>query len=213
MVTAYRYAVAMRTPLPAFAGLAVAASLLLAGCSTAIPESTPSSESQGSESQPSEEASSGLDVEPATGETITGSAYTYVAPEGWGVPTESVPGFTPDTLVASLQDTDGFADNLNTLKSPAGVVTPDVVESAGVDELKGVGATEVTVNDRVTVAGSESAHLSALLTNSGTTYAVEQYYVSDDDQTFVVTFSFSDTVPADERVRLAESVLVTWTWA
>lgn len=211
MAAAYRYAVAMRTPLPALAGVAVAASLLLAGCSTAIPEAQPTSESQDSEA--SDAPSTDLDVEPAAGETITGSGYTYVAPEGWGVPTESVPGFTPDTLVANLQDTDGFADNLNTLKSPAGVVTPDVVESAGVDELEGVGATEVTVNDRVTVAGTESAHLSAMLASGGTSYAVEQYYVSDADQTFVVTFSFSDTVPADERVRLAESVLVTWTWA
>jgi len=50
------------------------------------------------------------------------------------------------------------------------------------------------------------------MTSEGTTYSVEQYYVSTDDQTYVVTFSFSDTVTPDERQAVAESILVTWTW-
>lgn len=204
----------MRSPLPAVAGAVVAASLVLTGCSLGIPESSsPSSPSPSAEQAEPSGGAGGLDVEPAAGETITGSGYSYVVPEGWGVPAQSVPGFTPDTLAANLQDTDGFADNVNTLKSPAGVVAPEVVESAGVEELKSVGATDVIVGERVLVAGAESAHLSTELTNSGTTYGVEQYYVSNAEQTYVVTFSFSQTVPAEERVRIAESVLVTWVWS
>ena len=79
-------------------------------------------------------------------------------------------------------------------------------------ELEGAGATDIVVNNRVTIADSESAHLSASMTSEGTTYSVEQYYVSTDDQTYVVTFSFSDTVTPDERQAVAESILVTWTW-
>ncbi|MBT2475454.1 hypothetical protein J7E68_12955 [Microbacterium sp. ISL-103] len=201
----------MRSPIPAAASVLLATSLLLTGCSLSTPgESTPTEQS--TESEAPEQGSPSLDAEPAAGETISGDGYTYVVPEGWAVPEQSVAGFDPDTLAANLQDTDGFADNVNVLKSPAGVVTPDVVESAGVKELESVGATDITVNDRVTIAGSESAHLSAALSSEGTDYGVEQYYVSTDDQTYIVTFSFSDSVSAADRVGVAESILVTWTW-
>ena len=202
----------MRSPIPAAASVLLAASLLLTGCSLST-QGTPTPTEQSTESGGTDESSSsGLDAQPATGETISGDGYTYVVPEGWAVPDQSVAGFNPDTLAANLQDTDGFADNVNVLKSPAGLVTPDVVESAGVTELESVGATDITVGDRVTIAGSESAHLSASMTSEGTTYGVEQYYVSTDDQTYIVTFSFSDSVPAADRVGIAESILVTWTW-
>ena len=151
-------------------------------------------------------------VAPATGELISGTGYTYSVPEGWADPGE-VPGFSPDSIAADL---DAFvpgrqlADNVNVILSPAGKVTPEQVESAGVKELEGAGATDVTVQPRVKIAGQESAHLSAALASGGTTYAAEQYYVSNGDQTYVVTFSFSPTVGAKERVALAESVLASW---
>ncbi|MBN9224515.1 MAG: hypothetical protein ABS63_11055 [Microbacterium sp. SCN 70-27] len=148
-------------------------------------------------------------VAPATGELISGTGYTYSVPEGWADPGE-VPGFSPDSIAADLTDDDGFADNVNVILSPAGKVTPEQVESAGVKELEGAGATDVTVQPRVKIAGQESAHLSAALASGGTTYAAEQYYVSNGDQTYVVTFSFSPTVGAKERVALAESVLASW---
>lgn len=204
----------MRSPLPTAAAVLLVASLALTGCSSPKAEpSTPTGGQSAEPSTPSAPDSSGLDAAPATGETITGDGYTYVVPEGWAVPDQEVPGFSPDTLAANGQDTDGFADNVNVLKSPAGLVTPDLVESAGVTELEGAGATDITVNDRVTIAGSESAHLSASMSSEGAIYGVEQYYVSTDDQTYIVTFSFSDTVAPDERQDVAESVLVTWTWA
>ena len=87
------------------------------------------------------------------------------------------------------------------------------VEGAGVTELENAGATDVEANDRVVVAGAESAHLSANLSASGTSYAVEQYYVTDEGQTYVVTFSFSPTVDDDQREAVAESVLASWAWA
>ncbi|CAN7228147.1 hypothetical protein LJR186_000850 [Microbacterium foliorum] len=203
----------MRSPLPSAAVILVAASLVLTGCSFSTTESSTSTGEEPAESSaPSTQESTSLDAAPATGETITGDGYTYVVPEGWAVPDQEIAGFSPDTLAANRQDTDGFADNVNVLESPAGLVTPDLVESAGVTELEGAGATDIVVNDRVTIADSESAHLSASMTSEGTTYSVEQYYVSTDDQTYVVTFSFSDTVTPDERQAVAESILVTWTW-
>jgi hypothetical protein len=204
----------MRTPLRSAALLLVAA-LTLTGCSTLIPtvEESSGSSSQSEAETSTEESTAGeLDAEAATGATISGDGYTFNAPAGWEDPQQPIPGFDPDSFAANLQDTDGFADNVNVLKSPVGVVTPDQVETLGLKELETVGATDVVVNDRVVVAGSESAHISAAMSSEGVSYVVDQYYVSSDDQTYVVTFSFSDTVPAAERQQTAESVLVTWAW-
>ncbi len=177
-----------------FTASAAAAVLALASCA--------------SPSDPADE----LDAAPAAGETIEGDGYSYTVPEGWGVP-EGVDGVSQglDTVAADLADTDGFADNVNVLLSPAGLVSVEQAEQAGADELAGGGATDVEVEDRVRVADTDAAHLSADF-SQGTSYTIEQYYVSNDDQTYVVTFSFSDTVDDDQRIGTAESILASWTW-
>jgi hypothetical protein len=153
-----------------------------------------------------------IDAAPATGDTISGTGYSYAVPEGWGVPEGGAASFGGDTLAADLEDADGFADNVNVILSPAGEVSADQVESAGADELKGSGGTDVQVLDRVSVAGSESAHLRASLSSSGVDYDIEQYYLTSDGQTYIVTFSFSSGLPDDQRVSTAESVLASWSW-
>ncbi|MET0812683.1 MAG: hypothetical protein ABWY03_06485 [Microbacterium sp.] len=202
----------MRTPIRS-AALLLAAALTLTGCSTLIPTAQETSGSSSAPSESEETTANEIDAAPATGDTITGDGYSFVVPEGWADPQQEIPGFDPDSFAANMQDTDGFADNVNVLKSPAGFVSADQVETLGLKELETVGATDVAVNDRVSVAGSESAHISAAMTSDGVSYVVDQYYVSTDDQTYIVTFSFSDTVPAAERQQISESILVTWTWA
>lgn len=150
--------------------------------------------------------------EVAAGETVTGGGYSFVAPEGWGVP-KDMPELGADTLVVDSNDTDGFADNLNVVVTPGGEVTPEQVESDGISELEGAGATEVAVGVRLTVAGSESANLSALFSSGGTEYRIRQYYLTNNGQTYVVTFSFSPAVSEADRDDLAQSVLATWEWA
>jgi hypothetical protein len=181
-------------------GLAAALTVTLAGCFSPSPASPTTGES----------APPAISVDPATGDTITGTGYSFNAPEGWSIP-ESTPAGV-DTVVADQTDADGFFDNLNVVLSPAGAVTPEQVETAGVAELEGVGATDVQVRPRIAIAGAESAHLSAMLTSSGVTYRFEQYYATDSGRTCVITFSFSDTVPTADREALAESVLASWTW-
>ena len=180
------------------APLALVAVLALAGCS-----GTTASTGDGAAQNP--------DVAPATGATITGTGYEYSVPEGWGDPGE-VSGFSADSIAADLADTDGFADNVNVILSPAGLVSVDTVESAGVDELEGAGATDVTVEPRVTVDGSQSAHLSATFGSSGQSYLIEQYYVSDASQTYVVTFSFSPGVSDADRAAVTDPVLASWSF-
>ncbi|MBO0983732.1 hypothetical protein [Rathayibacter sp. SD072] len=181
-------------------GATVALALLLTGCT-----STGGSDSGSDVDE--------LDAAPAAGVEIAGDGYLYSVPEGWDVPDTDPSTIGADTLAADLTDTDGFSDNVNVVLSPAGAVTPEQVEGAGADELEGAGATDVEVRDRVQVAGAESAHLSAALTAQGASYSIEQYYLTQNEQTYVVTFSFSPTVEDDDREDLAESVLASWSWS
>ena len=197
------------TALPA---LAVAAVLALAGCAGGGSTTTSEESSSGGSSAP-ESGVRQLDAAPASGTTITGDGYSYSVPEGWDAPPEQAGTAQADTLAADLNDTDGFADNVNVLKSPAGEVSADDVETLGVDELETAGATDVQVQERVEVAGSESAHLSATLTSANGEFVLEQYYLTEGGQTYVVTFSYSPTVDQTERTATAESILVSWSWA
>lgn len=196
----------MRPRLTALA-LVAAASLALAGCS-ALPGT--GSPGPGPEPAPS---LAGPDAAPATGDTLTGDGYSYRVPEDWGAPPGPVPGFDPDSLAADLDDTDGFADNLNVILAPGPAVGADDIERVGVRELEGAGATDVAVEDRLAIAGEESAHLSAMLASNGSTYRIDQFYPSHDGQTYVITFSFSQDLPGDERDEVIGSILASWEWA
>jgi hypothetical protein len=183
-------------------GLAVALTLTLAGCFLPLPAPTPE-----------ESAPSSISVEPATGELIAGNGYSFIAPKGWTIqPTASS---QPDVVIVDdAADASGFSDNVNVLLPPAaaGEVTPEQMEAIGGAELEGAGATSVEVRPRVTFAGAESAHFSAQVTANGVNYLIDQYYATEAGQTYIITFSFSETRAQGDREALAESVLVTWTW-
>ncbi|MFG6445898.1 hypothetical protein ACFXP7_11330 [Microbacterium sp. P06] len=192
-----------RTPILATVALA----LVLAGCSSpAAPEAE-----QTEMSSPSATATTTTPT--AAGDVQQGDGYSYTAPEGWGIPEGQEKPAGVDTIAADLEDTDGFADNVNVVLSPSGEVTTEQVETLGVQELEGGGATGVEVLDRVEIAGVESSHLTALLSSEGTEYRIEQYYPTNAGQTYVVTFTFNDTVDEADRDALAQSVLATWEWA
>ncbi len=209
-----------RTKTTTAAALIVSAALLLAGCGGQSGDTEPAASGDaGSSASPSASAPAETPAaEPAAGETITGTGYSFSVPEGWAIPDQALPGTEAvDVFVANLTDAsaDGFADNVNVVLSPAPqAITADQVETLGVDELEGAaGATNVTVEERTTVAGEESAHLSASVDQQGVQYNIDQFYPSQGDQTYVVTFSFSTDVTADDRAAVYESVLATWTWA
>jgi len=166
----------------------------------------------GCSGEPSAEGTSGASPPASSGTTISGTGYSYEAPEDWGPSPQDVPGFDPDSYVVDLQDRDGFTDNVNVILSPAGEITPQQAEAAAEEELPAGGFTEVVVHDRVTVAGSESAHVTAAGSINDTDYTVEQFYPSAAGQTFVVTFSFSSSVPAGDRAEVTDAVLASWAW-
>ena len=196
---------------------AVLAALVLTGCAPAQTDEadtgTSATEGTGAESTAGTDAESGdeTDAEPAAGDVIDGDGYSLTVPEGWMQVAQAPTG--ADVAAMDSNDADGFADNLNVVISPAGLVSLDVVEQAGPAEIEAAGGTDVVVGERITAAGNEIAHVTANATAQGVDYVVEQYALSSTDQTYLVTFSFSPEVPQSDRVALAESVLATWAWS
>jgi hypothetical protein len=202
-----------RTPTLAVSVLALTLAVGLAGCASepATSDSSGNDSSSPRESvapsQPAESAAA-----PATGANVAGDGYSFAAPEGWIEQDNSVAPGT-DTVAVDSAPTGPFASNVNVVLSPAGAFTPDEVEAAAGTELETSGATDVSILDRLTVAGSESAHITAVMSINGLTYRIHQYYVTNEDQTYIVTFSTDESVPDEDATGIAESVLATWTWA
>jgi hypothetical protein len=193
----------------AVAGLAAALTFTLAGCFAPSPSAPTTEESAPTTAEPAPPA---ISVDPATGDLITGSGYSFNAPEDWVVPPDAPP--QADVYVIDATDTTGFVDTVNVLLGPAPDQTSDEIEETAVAYLEGViGATEVEVRPRVTIGGTESVHVSAKLSKSGTTYWTEQYLPIDAGTAYTTTFAFGEAVAQGDREALAESVLVTWTWA
>jgi len=193
--------------------VATAVVLACVGCSDGSDEPASSASdtasASASEATPTAPTSSAA---AADGPEISGTGYSYHVPKGWGRPPQEVPGFDPDSLAGDLEDEDGFTDNVNVIISPAGELTPEQAEGAAQSELESAGADDPTVQDRLEVAGSESAHVTAGMSRNGNDYTIEQFYPSDDGRTFVVTFSFSNGLTAEERAAVTDAVLASWTW-
>ena len=189
-------------------GLAAALTFTLAGCFSASP-TTPTTP----ESAPTTEESAppALSVDPATGVLLTGTGYSFNAPEGWTVPSDTPPA--ADVFAVAPPDADGFYNTVNVLFAPANGESAETVEIKGVAYLEGIGATDVQVRPRVAVAGSESVHFSAGRSSNGASYRSEQYIVTANGQDYTVTFVFNITLSQADREALAESALASWTWA
>jgi hypothetical protein len=204
----YAQAMRARTSLAA-AGIAAALAVGLIGCSSTAP-----SESDVEVTEPTAAAptASEISTDPATGDLITGSGYSFNAPAGWTAPPDAA-ARADVYLINPEPDESDFIDTMSVLFGPENGDTPDEIEVNGVAYLEQVvGATEVQVGPRVLVAGSEALHFSALLTSSGISYWTEQYLVTSAGIVFTVTFSFGEAVPQPDRESLAQSVLATWVW-
>ncbi len=183
----------------------VAAVLVIAlscgGCSGLSSTETDSSASKSRELGPA-----------ANGPKIRGTGYVYNVPKGWGLPPQDVPEVEADSHVFNLRDTDGFADNVNVVLSPSPEASVGELEGALPGELAAMGFEDVTVAERVTVAGEETAHVSGRTLSNGKGYQVEQFYLHHDDDAVVVTFSFSRSVKMRARTKVTDAVLASWHW-
>ncbi|SDQ45531.1 hypothetical protein [Microbacterium sp. cf332] len=199
------------------AAVVVSAALLLAACDagpgggdptgtagTGTPRATPAATPTGAGGSPSTPSAPS-----AESETVIGTGYSFAVPAGWSVPAQDPTDGQVDVFVT--ESADAAARYISVVVSP-GVITADDVEADGISSLEAVGATEVTLEDRVDIGGSESAHLVASLVTEEGEVIIDQYYASRDDQTYVITFaSPADTADA-ERLDTADTVLSSWTW-
>ncbi|MCL8253122.1 hypothetical protein AERO_17185 [Aeromicrobium fastidiosum] len=208
----------MRTLTRRVAALAIVSSLTLAGCGGSDGGSDDSSDNDSSSSATTDapdddtDTDSGSDVAPATGDVISGTGFSFNAPEGWTDAKDVLPSAL--AVAANRSDADGFSDNINVIEDKTIVdVDRDDLEAAVKRVLEGVNAQDVTIKDPVDVAGEEAVTVAAVLEQNGTKYRTEQFAVSHDGKGYVVTFSFSDTVSEDDREDLTDSVLETWKWS
>ena len=204
----------MRTLTRRVAALAIVSSLTLAGCGGSDGGSDDSSDNDSSSSAttdaPDDDGDS--DVDAATGDTISGTGFSFNAPEGWTDAKDVLPSAL--AVAANRGDTDGFSDNINVIEDKTIVdVDRDDLEKAVKRVLEGVNAQDVTIKDPVEVDGEEAVTVAAVLEQNGTKYRTEQFAVSHDGKGYVVTFSFSETVSEDDREDLTDSVLETWKWS
>jgi hypothetical protein len=155
-----------------------------------------------------------LTATPASGEVIAGDGYSYAVPEGWAMQDPSIT-ISSDSVAADESGgaDDTFADNVNVVITPSGPVTSEEIEESVTKELETVGATDIEILDRVTVTGIETPHISASMDSAGVSYIAHQYYLSDDDALYVVTFSFDPTTDDAAAVDVSESILASWEWS
>lgn len=148
----------------------------------------------------------------ANGDTIMTDAFSYTVPSGWKKSDAGSTGAL--SLVVNLDDKDGFSDNINVVKDDTIVgVGGDRLEDAVKNVLESVKATDITIKDRIRIDGDEAVHAGAIFEQKGTKYRTEQYAVSHGKAGYVVTVSFSESVPDAERDEVSESILTTWKWA
>lgn len=188
--------------------LALVSTLALTGCGDSD-DDTPAADATSSTTT---DASTDA---PTDSSTIKGTGYTYTVPDGWGVPKQKIDGAEQiDSFAGDLNDKDGFTDNVNVIRiEPAPVTDADALETAFVKELEGAGSKDVTVRDRTDIDGDQAVHVASNRDQAGKTYLAEQYDVIHDGASYVITFSFSDTVSEADRDDLAASVLTSWAWA
>ncbi len=152
-------------------------------------------------------------AKPADGKTLRGTGYSVKVPSGWGTPPGGIAGFDPDAFAADLSDKDGFADNVNVVKDDTLTqFKGDKLEDAVKSGLTSAKAADVAIKDRLQIDGEEAVHVEAIFSLNGTKYRTKQYVVAHDDAGYVVTVSFSTSVPEAERDKVSESILTTWKW-
>ncbi|MET0931250.1 MAG: hypothetical protein ABWX74_17145 [Aeromicrobium sp.] len=190
------------------AALAIVSTLTLAGCG-----GSDSGGDSGSDSSSSPSSSSD-DVDAADGDAIKGTGYTYSVPDGWAVPEQDIAGTEQtDSFAADLEDTDGFADNVNVIRlDPAPLDDLDKLEDGLAAELEGAGSKDVTVGNRTEIDGDETVTITSVQTQAGKEYLTDQFNAIHDGVSYVITFSFSDTVSEADRNDLSSSVLASWKW-
>jgi hypothetical protein len=167
----------------------------------------------GSDSSAKDKPVSTVSAKPATGDTVTGTGYTFTAPKGWHKPKQKIAGFDPDALVFDTKDKDGFGDNLNVVFQDAPhFKDADAFEKAAVQSLKAAHFGDVKARAQQQVDGETAIHVTSTTTQNGNKNVTNQVDIIHKNVAYVVTFSFSLAVTQARQEALIQSVMTTWKW-
>lgn len=178
-------------------------------------EEDPGTETQGTEDpgdpgDPNAEAAE-IDVPPATGTTLEGSGYALSLPEGWEEMTDGDMGEGYDIIAGDMEETSDFASNVNVIDVPEEEVPLSEVESVGISEFEASGASDVKVEDRLIIDGTETARLSGNMDELGDVL-VEQFYLARDGATKIVTIFTNRENPDYQGEEVSLSIMASWNW-
>lgn len=149
----------------------------------------------------------------ATGPLVKGAAYSYHVPAGWVDGKAKVPA--ADTVRGNAADKDGFADNINVMKSTGSATElgdPAVVQKAMADEVKGAGAT-VTALPMGVLDGEPAVRQAAEMTSGGRTFHVEQWVSCHAGKCWILTLSTNAKATNAAVAKTFSPILASWKWA
>lgn len=150
------------------------------------------------------------DSQQFSGELIEGTGYVFNAPEGWSASSGENTGMKLDAMVLKNVSDGEFQTNLNVIVLPSPAMTAQQRGEQGAEELRTVGAEDITINDPVSLDGVDAAHLSAIMALGEVRYRVDQFLPTAENQGIVVTLSTPEDATPAERASAYEPVVESW---
>lgn len=138
--------------------------------------------------------------------------FTFIPPDGWEDISDEPTVAQAEIAYRDEEPVNGFAANVNIIKTPGQKMSVEDLEEAGIAELEAGGFSDVAADDPYEVDGEESPVVTSTATQQGITYQTRQYYAQYDGAYYIITFSFSPDVDQDEVVDVSESIIDSWRW-
>ena len=181
---------------------------LLVGCGSDDSDSdnSGSSSERGSKDDPTDEPEEDRDGAVGTDD------FTFIPPDGWEDISDEPTVAQAEIAYRDDEPVNGFAANVNIIKTPGQKMSVEDLEAAGIAELEAGGFDDVAADDPYEVDGEESPVVTSLASQQGITYQTRQYYAQYDGAYYIITFSFSPDVADDEVVEVSESIIDSWRW-
>lgn len=180
---------------------------LLVGCGS--DDSEPDSSNDSSERDSTDDTSDEQEDENRD-DAVGTDDFSFIPPDGWGDISDEVSG--AEIAYRDDEPVNGFAANINVIRTPGQKMSVEDLEEAGIAELERAGFQDVAADDPYEVDGEESPVVTSLASRDGATYQTRQYYAQYDGAYYIITFSFSPDVDDDEVVDVSESIIDSWRW-
>lgn len=195
--------------------------LVLTGCSTGTPTTSPSATSTPAGSATSGTSGTTSSSTPSTDATSTAAqgdevrarsgAFTVVPPEGWTEATDKASGVADvDVVLLSSKKVAGFANNLvvTTSDGDASVLADELAK--GKQQMTAAGRVVSSAPDKV-VGGATAVGFTTTFEQQGIKIVARSYGVVRQGRMYLLTLSASQTDGTHAMAEL-DGLLSTWAW-